>query len=389
MRSPLPTLLSLALGGLTIGTTEFAAMGLLPLIATGLGASIPDAGWTITAYALGVVVGAPLLTVLAARIDRKTLLVSLMSFYALANLASAFAPTLGWLVAGRFLAGLPHGAFFGVGSVVGAHVAGKEKRGWATSIMMAGLTIANLAGVPLVTWGGMVLGWRLSYVGVSALAAITVAAVALLTPRVPAHGGASVTSELSSFKSGKLWLAFASGAVGFGGMFAVYSYVAPLITEGARLPSGAVPWVLSLFGLGMTIGVLFAGRASDRSVRATALGGSAATAVVLLFIGTLGGWPAVAVTGMFLLGFATQFYAIAIQNRLMDLSPAAPSLGAALSHSALNMANASGAWLGGLVLAAGWGQLAPSWVGLALTAAGAGLFALAWAPFRPKPIPVE
>jgi DHA1 family inner membrane transport protein len=364
-------------------------MGLLPLIATGLGASIPDAGWTITAYALGVVVGAPLLTVLAARLDRKALLLSLMTFYALANLASAFAPSLGWLVAGRFLAGLPHGAFFGVGSVVGAHVAGKEKRGWATSVMMPGLTIANLAGVPLVTWGGMVLGWRLSYVGVAALAVITVAAVALLAPRVPVHDEASVTSELSSFKSGKLWLAFASGAVGFGGMFAVYSYVAPLVTDGAHLPAAAVPWVLSLFGLGMTIGVLFAGRASDRSVRATALGGSGATAAVLLLIGTLGAWPAVAVTGMFLLGFATQFYAIAIQNRLMDLSPAAPSMGAALSHSALNLANASGAWLGGLVLAAGWGQLAPSWVGLVLTAAGAGLFALAWAPFRPKPIPVE
>ena len=165
--------------------------------------------------------------------------------------------------------------------------------------------------------------------------------------------------------------------------------MAPLITEGAHLPLTAVPWVLSLFGLGMTIGVLFAGRASDKSVRWTALGGCAATAVVLLVIGIWGAWPVVAVAGMFALGFATQFYALAIQNRLMDLSPSAPSLGAALSHSALNTANASGAWLGGLVLAAGWGQLAPSWVGVALTVMGTILFALAWAPFRRKPISVE
>jgi len=388
MRSPLPSLLALAIGGLTIGTTEFAAMGLLPLIASGWGATISDAGWTITAYALGVVVGAPLLTVLAARLDRKLLLLALMGFYTLANLASAFAPSLGWLIASRFLAGLPHGAFFGVGSVMGAHVAGQERRGWAMSLMMAGLTIANLVGVPLVTWAGMALGWRLSYVGVALLGVVTLVALAALAPRLPVRR-ASVWNELASLRSGSLWLAFASAAVGFGGMFAVYSYVAPLITEGARLAPSAVPWVLSLFGLGMTCGVLLAGRLADRSVVGTALGGSAATAAVLLVLGTLGGVAAFTVPSIFALGFVTQFFAIAIQNKLMDLSPSAPSLGAALSHSALNLANASGAWLGGIVLAAGWGQLAPSWVGLVLTVAGAGLFVLALAPFRRKPIPVE
>jgi DHA1 family inner membrane transport protein len=374
---------------LTIGTTEFAAMGLLPLIASGLGATIPDAGWTITAYALGVVVGAPLLTILAARVDRKVLLLSLMTFYSLANLASAFAPSLGWLVAGRFLAGLPHGAFFGVGAVMGAHVAGQDKRGWAMSIMMAGLTIANLVGVPLATWAGMTLGWRLSYIGVAGLGLVTVAALALLAPRVPVKGEASVLSELKSLGSGTLWLAFASGAIGFGGMFAVYSYVAPLITDGAHLSAAAVPWILSLFGLGMTCGVLIAGRMADKSVTVTGMSGLGATTVILLAIGLWGSIPAVAITGIFALGFATQFFAIAIQNRLMDLAPAAPSLGAALSHSGLNFANASGAWLGGLVLAAGWGELAPSWVGAVLSIAGASLFALTLAPFRRRPIPVE
>lgn len=388
MRTSLPTLLALALGGLTIGTTEFAAMGLLPLIASGFHASIPDAGWTITAYALGVVVGAPLLTILAARLDRKTLLLCLMAFYSLANLASSFAPSLGWLIAGRFLAGLPHGAFFGVGSVVGTHVAGREKRGQATSIMMAGLTVANLAGVPLVTWAGIALGWRLSYVGVAALGLITLATLWIQAPRVPVHGEASVLKEMKALRSGRLWLAFASAAIGFGGMFAVYSYVAPLITDGAHLPLTAVPWVLSLFGLGMTIGVLLAGRFADKSLGATAVGGTLATAVVLLVIGLAGTVPAVAVAGMFALGFVTQFFALAIQNKLMDLSPAAPSLGAALSHSALNTANAAGAWLGGLVLAAGWGQLAPSWVGLPLSLLGAVLYAAAVA-FRRKAIPVK
>jgi len=375
MRSPLPTLFSLAVGGLCIGTTEFAAMGLLPFIAADLGASIPMAGWTITAYALGVVVGAPLLTILAARMDRKRLLLALMAFYSLANLASAFAPSLGWLIASRFLAGLPHGAFFGVGSVMGAHVAGADKRGRAMAFMLTGLTVANIIGVPISTGVGMLLGWRLSYLGVAALGVITVVGVAWLAPRLPVSQQASVVGEIRALGHGPLWLAFAAGAIGFGGMFSVYSYVSPLLTEGAHLSLSWVPWVLSLFGLGMTLGNLTSGRASDHSVTGTAAIGFAATALVLLMLGLWSQIVWVAVLGIFLLGFVTSFIALAIQSRLMDLSPHAPSLGAALSHSALNIGNASGAWLGGLVLAMGWGQKGPSWVGLALTVAGAAFFA--------------
>lgn len=375
-------LFSLALGGLCIGTTEFAAMGLLPIIASGLGVSISTAGHIITAYAFGVVVGAPLLTVLAARWDRKFLLMVLMGFYALSNVLSAFAPSLGALVLGRFLAGLPHGAFFGVGAVMGAHVAGPGKRGRAVSMMMAGLTIANIVGVPLITWAGLALGWRLSYIGVGALGLVSAVAVARWIPRLPVHGGASVSREIAALANGPLWLVFASGAVGFGGMFAVYSYVSPLLTATAGLPLKAVPLVLALFGVGMTIGALVGGRVSDQSVVGAALLGFALTALVLLWLGLTADRAWAAVLGIFALGVVTQILAIALQSRLMDLSPSAPSLGAALCHSGLNIGNGAGAWLGGLVLAAGAGNQAPSWVGIGLTMAGALLFLLTLGPAR-------
>jgi MFS transporter, DHA1 family, inner membrane transport protein len=385
MKKNSPALLSLALGGLCIGTTEFAAMGLLPLIASSLGATIPQAGHIISAYALGVVVGAPLLTVLAAKWDRRLLLMALMSFYSAGNILSAFAPNLGALILGRFLAGLPHGAFFGVGAVMGAFVAGPERRGRAVAVMMAGLTVANVVGVPLVTWAGQALGWRLSYLVVGALGLATVAAIAKWIPRLPVHGEASVSGEIAALANAPLWIVFASGAVGFGGMFAVYSYVSPLLTATAGLPSAAVPLVLSLFGAGMTVGALAGGRMADRSVLATALAGFALTALVLLGLALAANRAWAAVLGIFALGVVTQTLAISLQSRLMDLSPRAPSLGASLCHSGLNIGNAAGAWLGGFVLAAGYGNLAPAWVGLGLTLAGGLLFLASLIPRRIGP----
>jgi MFS transporter, DHA1 family, inner membrane transport protein len=360
MKTSSPALLSLALGGLCIGTTEFAAMGLLPFIAASLGASIPQTGHIISAYALGVVVGAPLLTILAAKWDRKALLLALMAFYTVSNVFSAFAPSLGWLIVGRFLAGLPHGAFFGVGAVMGAHVAGADKRGRAVAVMMAGLTVANIIGVPAITWAGQALGWRLSYIGVGLIGLVSVGAIAKWIPRLPVRRGASVFGELTAMRNGPLWIVFISGAVGFGGMFTVYSYVSPLLTGSAGLPLGTVPLVLSLFGVGMTVGALAGGRLSDRSVVGAVLLGFALTASVLLWIGLSAERSWAAVTGIFALGVATQVLSVSFQSRLMDLSPAAPSLGASLCHSGLNIGNAAGAWLGGLALAAGYGNLAPA-----------------------------
>ncbi|GIG19969.1 MFS transporter [Cellulomonas chitinilytica] len=363
-------LVALALGGFCIGTTEFATMGLLPEIATDLGVSIPTAGNAITAYALGVVVGAPTLAAIGARLDRRRLLLLLMVAFVVGNVLSAFAASAGWLVVARFVAGLPHGAFFGVGAVMGTAVVGAERRGRAVASMMAGLTVACAVGVPLTAVVGHAVGWRWSFVGVGALGLATLVALWAWTPSLAPLPGATVRTELAALRNGPLWIAFGAGAIGFGGMFAVYSYVKPLLTEVTGLSVGAVPVVLALYGVGMTVGTLVGGRFADRSVLGTVIGGMVATIVVLVAIALVGPYLVPAILSLVLLGVASQVLGLSLQTRLMDVSPAAPSLGAALCHSALNLGNAAGAFLGGVVIAAGAGYLAPAWVGAGLTAAG-------------------
>ena len=369
-------LLALAAGGFTIGTTEFATMGLLPDIAADLGATIPVTGHAITAYAVGVVVGAPLLTVLAARVSRKKLLIALMLAYTLGNVLSAAAPSIEGLIAGRFLAGLPHGAFFGVGAAVGAAVAGPGRRGHAVAMMMTGLTIANVVGVPLSTFAGQQLGWRAAFVLIGVLGGITLAALWRWVPAGAGDTGSSVSKELAALRNGPLWISFVGGAVGFGGMFAVYSYVAPTLTEVTGLSLGVVPVVLAIFGLGMTLGTVVGGRLADKDVLRTVWIGFGSTAVALVAFALTGQSVVPAVASLFLLGVTSQILGLALQTRLMDLSPGAPSLGAALCHSALNVGNANGAFLGGLVIAAGWGYLDLAWTGLALTLAGLAIIVL-------------
>ena len=368
-RARLP-LLALALGGFSIGTTEFTTMGLLPQIAGDLDVSIPTAGHVITAYALGVVVGAPLLTTAAARVDRRTLLLVLMAAFTVGNLLSALAPTAGWLVAARFAAGLPHGAFFGVGAAMGAHVAGPGRRGQAVATMMAGLTIANVVGVPLSTVLGQAFGWRVAFVAVGALGLATLAALWRFVPGLAVADGVSVRSEARTLRNARLWVVCAAGAIGFGGMFAVYSYVAPLLTDVTGLAETTVPLVLALFGVGMTAGTLLGGRLTDRSVPRTVLLGFGTTIVALVLVAAVAQWVVPGVLAIVALGVTSQVLGLALQSWLMDLSPEAPSLGAALCHSALNVGNAAGAWAGGLVIAAGLGYVAPAWVGAGLTAAG-------------------
>lgn len=363
-------LLALALGGFSIGTTEFATMGLLPQIAENLDGTVPEVGHAITAYALGVVVGAPLLTTAAARLDRRTLLLVLMAAFTVGNLLSALAPSLGWLVVARFVAGLPHGAFFGVGAVMGAHVAGPGRRGQAVGTMMAGLTIANVVGVPLSTVLGQAFGWRVAFVAVGVLGALTLLALVRFLPGLPVRDGASVRAEVRALRNGRLWVACAAGSIGFGGMFAVYSYVSPLLTDVTGLAEATVPVVLALFGVGMTAGTLLGGRLADRSVARTVLLGFATTIVALVLIAVLAQWVVPGVLAIVLLGVTTQVLGLSLQAWLMDLSPAAPSLGAALCHSALNAGNAAGAWVGGLVIAGGLGYVAPAWVGAGLTVVG-------------------
>lgn len=362
-------LFALALGGFTIGTTEFATMGLLPRIGADLGVSDPVVGHAITAYAVGVVVGAPLLTVAAARMSRQRLLLWLMGSYTLANVLSAAAPDVTTLVAGRFLAGLPHGAFFGVGAAVGAAVAGPGRRGHAVAMMMTGLTVANVVGVPVSTAVGQQLGWRVAFLLIGVLGALTLLGVWRFVPDAGAVDS-SARQEVAALRNRPLWISFAAGAIGFGGLFAVYTYVAPTVTRVTGLSESAVPWVLAVFGLGMTVGTLVGGRLADADVLGTVIGGFVATAVALVVFALVAASPVAAVTALFGVAVTSQVLGLAMQTRLMELSPGTQSLGAALCHSALNVGNASGAFFGGVVIAVGWGYVAPTWTGLVLTIAG-------------------
>ncbi|WP_017593166.1 MFS transporter [Nocardiopsis potens] len=366
-------LLALALGGFGIGTTEFVAMGILPEVAEAFGVSIPTAGYMISGYALGVVVGAPVLAAAGARLDRKHLLIGLMAAFTLGNLASALAPTFEALLAARFLTALPHGTFFGIGAVVAASLVPATKRAQAVSLMIAGLTVANIVGVPLGTAVSHAFGWRSTYLLVTLVGAATLLALIAWVPSQKPKAGASVRAELGALRRGQVWLALAVGAVGFGGMFASYSYISPMMTEVAGFGPGAVTLILAVYGVGMTAGNLVGGRAADRALMPTMYACMAAIAVVLLLLHAVAPYKAPAVAVVFLLGFAGSALIPSLQMRLMNAAADAPSLAAALNHAALNTANAAGAWLGGLVIAAGYGYTAPNVLGAGLAVVGLGL----------------
>jgi DHA1 family inner membrane transport protein len=371
-----PALLALAMGGFAIGTTEFMAMGLLPQIADGVGASIPDAGHLISAYALGVVVGAPVLAFAGARLPRRGLLVALMAAYAGANALSAIAGSYGLLLVSRFLCGVPHGAFFGVASLVAASLAPRGREGRAVALVMIGLSIANVVGVPGATWMGQHLGWRSAFWVASALAMLSVALVVAFLPACPGDAGATGRRELGLFREPQAWLTLLAGAIGFGGMFALYSYVAKAVTEVGGLSEGAVPVFLLAFGLGMVGGTYVAGALADWSVFRSLLGSSLAMAVLLLSYAALApaGWWAV--VPAFLVAVSSSVLVVNLQLRLMAVAGDAQTLGAAMNHSSLNVGNALGAWIGGLVIAAGWGYRAPSVVGAGLAVLGLGVLLL-------------
>src|SRR4051794_5722644 len=274
-------LVALALGGFAIGTTEFVTMGLLPDIATGMGVSIPSAGHVISAYALGVVVGAPVIAALGARLPRRALLVGLMLAFLVGNGLTALAPGYGSMLLARFVAGLPHGAYFGVASLVAASLVPPRLRGRAVSSVMLGLAVANLAGVPAVTWLGQQLGWRSAYWAVAAIALLTVGSVLAVVPASPAHPGASVRTELGALRRPQVVLTLLVGVVGFGGMFAVYSYIAPLATDVAGISRGAIPAVLLVYGVGGVVGTMLGGRLADWALFRSLIGGEIFTGLVL------------------------------------------------------------------------------------------------------------
>ncbi|SDN56124.1 MFS transporter, DHA1 family, inner membrane transport protein [Cryobacterium flavum] len=372
-------LLALALGGFGIGATEFVAMGLLPNLAAdllpGLYANAPDAanaqaGWLISAYALGVVVGAPTIAAAAARWPRKQLLLALLTAFTLGTIASALLPTFETVLAARFVAGLPHGAYFGIASLVAAHLMGPGKRARGIAIVLSGLTISNVIGVPTITWIGQMSGWRVAYLVVAAIFALTFAAVAVFVPFQNGNPKATMRAELQAFGKLQVWITLSIGAIGFGGLFAVYTYVAPLVTLITGLKAAAVPLILVVVGLGMTVGNFAGGALADWSVRRTMYISFGVLIIALVTLGLSAQVLAGLLVGMFLVGAAASALSPTIQARLMDVAHESQSLAAALNHSSLNVGNALGAALGGVAIAAGLGYLAPVWIGVGLSGLG-------------------
>ncbi|MGW6057236.1 MFS transporter [Streptomyces sp. NPDC055189] len=359
-------LLALAIGAFGIGTTEFVIMGLLPEVAGDFGVSIPTAGLLVTGYALGVVLGAPLMTVLGTRISRKRMLMLLMGLFIAGNLLSAVAPVFGVMLAGRVVASLAHGAFFGIGSVVAAELVAPQKKAGAIAMMFTGLTVANVVGVPLGTLVGQTLGWRTTFAIVAGLGVIGLAGIAKLVPDLPKPEGVRLRHELAAFRNVQVLLAMAMTILGFGGVFAAVTYLAPMMTDVAGYADSSVTWLLVLFGLGMVAGNLIGGKFADRALMPLLYISLSALAVVLaLFTFTAHNKIAAAVTiGLIgALGFAT---VPPLQKRVLDQASGAPTLASAMNIGAFNLGNALSAWLGGLVISAGLGYTAPNWVGAVL-----------------------
>ncbi|MBW8703891.1 Inner membrane transport protein YdhP [Streptomyces sp. MBT84] len=364
-------LLALAVGAFGIGTTEFVMMGLLPDVADDLRISIPAAGHLVSAYALGVVIGAPLLAAVTARMSRRTVLIGLMVLFVLGNALSALAPDYHWLLAARFLSGLPHGAFFGVGAVVATNLVAPERKARSVSLMFLGLTVANIAGVPVATLMGQDLGWRATFLGVSVIGAAAIASLFLLIPKDHTHApSGGLRGELVALRSLPVWLALGTTVAGFGALFSAYSYVTPMLTDAAGYADASVTLLLALFGVGATIGNLVGGRLSDHSLRGTLFGGLTSMVVVLLLFPLLMGAQWSAALAVTLLGTAAFITGSPLQLMVMEKASAGPSLASSANQAAFNLANAGGAWIGGLALAAGFGVTSPALAGAALAVLG-------------------
>ena len=369
-------LFALTLGGFAIGTSEFASMGLMPNMVASLGVTEPQVGHLISAYALGVVVGAPLLAILGAGWKRKTLLLSLMGFYALGNLASALGPTYHSMMLFRFIAGLPHGAYFGVAALTAVAISPPHRRGRAVSIVMLGLTLAILIGNPLATWAGQAVDWRWIYAVVAIIAVIT---AVLLAVWLPAHVDGPKTkplAELRAFNRTPVWQALGIGAIGFAGMFAVFSYLAPTMLEVTQVSAAWIPLGLAGFGVGGVIGNFAGGWLYDRyKLRGAWVVLAWALAVLLLFPSMAHSLPTIllATVAIGLMGALGPI----LQSHLMDVAGDAQTLAAASHHAAFNTANALGPWLGGMAITAGYGWTSTGYVGAATAVAG--LMIYAWA----------
>jgi DHA1 family inner membrane transport protein len=375
-------LIALALGGFGIGLTEFVITGLLPEVAADYGVTETTAGWLVTGYALAVIVGALGLTAATTRLPRKPVLLGLLVLFIVGNTLSAIAPTYGVMMAGRVIAALCHGAFFGIGSVVAANMVERSKRASAVALMFTGLTASNVLGVPFGTFLGQAAGWRATFWAIAAIGVVALIGVLVLVPAVRSTEVPSLARELGAFRSGQVWLSLGMTVLGYGGMFGAFTYVAYTLTSVSGFPSSAVPWLLIVFGIGLFVGNFAGGKLAARSIDRTLLVVLVVLTVVLAAFALVATSPVLTVIALVLMGafgFAT---VPALQTRVMQYADHAPTLASGANIAAFNLGNALGAWIGGLTIAAGLGYTSPIWAGSGITLAAVVLTLVAMGAVR-------
>ena len=359
----------LALGGFAIGTAEFAAMSLVPMISAGMHVTVPQAGHAIEAYAAGVCVGAPLIAMLGARQSRKYLLIGMLAMYVIGNGLTALVPNYGLLLLCRFISGLPHGAYFGTAGIVASSLVPPNRRTQAVARVVLGLTIATIGGVPMANGLGLLVGWRWAFVLIAALALCTMLLIICFVPADPPRPHASALTEIRALRNRQVWLTLGIGVIGFGGIFCVYTYLASILQEVTHAPAYMIPVMLAVFGVGMTVGTMACAWAADRKMMPT-IGGT-----LLVNAAALAGFPGSvhSVWGMmpivFMIGCGGGLGTV-IQSRLLTVAVDAQALAAALNQSAFNLANAIGPMLGGMAISFGLGWESVGWVGACLAMGG-------------------
>lgn len=363
-------LLALAAGGFGIGLTEFVIAGLLPEVAADFGVSEPTAGWLISGYALAVAVGAIVVTAAVTRFDRKHVLLGLTVLFVIGNLLSAIATDFGVMLLGRIVAALNHGAFFGIGSVVAASLVEPARKAAAIAMMFAGLTVANVLGVPLGTLVGQQFGWRAAFWCITVIGILTFVAIAAAVPSRPSDRSGSIWREFAVFRSGQVWLTMAVTILGFGGMFGAFTYIAFVLTDLAGFSAGAVPWLLMIFGAGLFAGNLLGGRGADRNPDRTLVAALLALVLVLVLFTLTAHIQVLALVWLITMGFFAFATVPGLQMRIMQFAGRAPTLASGANIAAFNLGNAIGAWLGGLGISIGWGYRSPIGIGAALSAGG-------------------
>ncbi|MBR9891271.1 MFS transporter [bacterium] len=366
-RANLWALIALGFGAFVISTSEFASMGLLPLFADDLGLSLPNATHGITAYALGVTLGAPLLTIGAARLNKRVLLIWLMVLACASNVLTAFSGGLGSLIVGRFASGLPQGAYFGAATVAAMQMVGRDRGGWAVALVMSGISVATIGGAPMGTFIGQLFDWRVSYAVIAVLGLASALALLKLVPHSHDLDGGPVAQEMAALKRGPVWLLLAFASVAVASLFSVYTFIGPLVTQVAGLSDMMIAPAQMLVGLGIFVGTLIGGRAADRYRFGAMLVAFAGAMAVLILMALTAQSPGILLPTFFLLGATINSAVPSVTVQLMRLAPEAPTLMGAMNMAAFNLANAIGAAAGGLTVDAGLGIVSSIWAGLALT----------------------